>query len=1425
MTGRSARVATAAVGLVGLLFGHRAGPLAGQQEERLAFRHLTVADGLSQNTVQALLQDRRGFLWIGTKDGLNRHDGYTFLVFRHEPTDSSSLSDSNVTALLEDADGRLWVGTRRGGLNRFDRARKRFRRYPAGPTRPITSLAADGAGDLWIGTEGGGLHRLRRRSFDAARPAFDRFVHDPSDPGSLGADQVHDVLVDRRGELWVGTDAGLGRLEAPASATTSDPRFDHVGAGPAETGGLIDRRVSSLLEDREGRLWIGGVPGLSVLDADRASIAHHPHRYRTRRYGWGEAVDLLEDGNGRIWVSTHSELMRFDPATGAFAYLRHDPLDPEGVNSNSPRALYRDRSGVLWVGTNGYGINVHDPKAGRFRTLRRPRDRAYRNAGFSVYTIFEDSGGRVWIGAGVLYRWDRATGAFRSFETTSERVDDFGNTGAWSIVEHPPGRLWVGTFQGLYRYEIATGRWRQYAHEPADPAGLPEKQVYGVHRARDGSIWVVTRSYLARLEDPETGRFRSHRYLQEGTPNRWTFPSLREDADGIFWLGSNHGLVRFDPASGEVRRYRADPSVAGGLAHDVVRALLPDPRRPERYLWVGTAGGGLQRLDRRTGIFDRWTVEDGLPNDVVYGILADDRGHLWLSTNRGLARFDPVSGEFRSYDAADGLQSDEFNSGAAFRSSSGELFFGGPYGLNYFRPDEIEDNPHVPPVVVTGFHRRNRPETVRDSGTVLTAAISEVDTVRLSHADDVVAFDYAALDYSAPAKNGYAYRLLGFSDVWVDAGVRRSATYTNLPPGAYTFQVRGSNNDGVWNEEGASLALLVSSPWWGTRWAYALYALAVLGALYGLRRYEMNRLRLAGQLEVEQVEAAKLRELDRARTRFFGDVSHELRTPLTLVTGPLEDLLAGRHGELSRTARQQLERARRSAGQVLELINQVLEVARLEAGGTPLRARPLELGAFVDEVAAGFAPLAERERLDFAVATPAEPITVHGDPDQLEKALANLLSNAMKFTPAGGTVRVAVEGDAAIARVAVRDSGPGIPARELPHVFDRFFRAEGASARRQPGTGIGLALAREVVELHGGTLRAESEVGFGSTFVLELLRGHDHLEPDQLVRAGGPAHAPTAGVRPSTETSRPGDGPPGGASTTDGDPARGDRATVLVVEDHPEVRAYLRARLAPRYRVLEASDGEEGLEMARRRLPDLVLSDVMMPGLDGYGLCRALKSDPETAFLPVVLLTARAAAEDRLAGLEEQADDYLTKPFDPAELLARVENLIASRRRLRDRLVGQEAGLHPEPVDVEPADRVFLDRVASVLEDRLGDDGFTVERFAREVGYSRSHLHRRLRELLDETPSELVRRMRLERAAQLLAADAGTVGAVAYAVGFKSVAHFSNRFFDHFGVRPSAYAGERTGRDADGGGEATAERNDVGEAEREAHEGGADAGG
>jgi signal transduction histidine kinase/ligand-binding sensor domain-containing protein/CheY-like chemotaxis protein len=1342
------------------------------------FRHLTIADGLSQNAVAAILQDHRGFMWFGTKDGLNRYDGYSFVVYRHDPSDPSSISDSDITALFEDREGRLWVGTRNGGLNRFDRDRETFHRHAGGPDAPVSAIAQDAAGDVWIASDGAGLFRLQSGQVDRRDMKWDRFRHDPDDPTSPSHNRVNALLVDRGGTLWAGTRAGLDRREPGGRGFT---RYTSDPASPLQ---LIDSSIFALLEDDEGRIWMGSTPGISVLDAGRRSVRHFYHRYRSLRYGWGEAIELLQDRTGLLWISTHAELMRFDPRTGAYQYLRHDPRDPAGVSGNVPTALHQDRSDVIWVGTNGYGIDIHDPKRERFGTFRRPETRPYRESGFSVHTLFEDSEGDLWINGGLLYRWRRNTGEFLSYESSSDRLDDFGNTGVWSLLEHPRGFLWAGTYRGLYHHEIATGRSRHYRHVPADPDGLPEAEVKGVFRDRDGMLWAVTENFLAKLVDPAGGRFVSYPYNERRTSGAWTFPALVQTGDGNLWFGSLQGLVRFEPRSETFRHYRNDPRVPTSLGHDVVLSILRDPQQPDRILWIGTAGGGLNRLDVDAGTFSRYTTAQGLPNNVIYGVLPDDDGHLWLSTNRGLARFSPGTGEVRSFDAADGLQSNEFNSGAAFRSESGELFFGGIYGFTHFRPANVRDNPHRPEVVITGLRRLNRREAVGDTGSILERSIVETTSLRIPAQDNVLIFEFAALDYSAPGKNRYAYRMVGFSDTWIDASDARSATFTNLPPGSYTFQVRGSNNDGVWNEAGTSLELRILPPWWRTAWAYALYLLLCAGLILGVRRYEMNRIRLRHLADQERGHAERLRELDRARSRFFANVSHEFRTPLTLTLGPLDDLQAGFHGPLAPPMADQVGLARRNAGRVLELIDQLLEVARLEAGSTPLRARRVELGSFVARLGEAFAPLAERRSVALGIVVPEAPLTVFADPPHLETVLANLLANAFKFTGSGGTVLLTLETGDGVARITVRDDGPGITATDLPHIFDRFYRGNEATGRQQPGTGVGLALARELVALHGGTLEVASEEGCGSTFTVSLLLGRDHLAPEQVVDDGPPGDWSPRLPLPTTaaEELPAGDAPD---SAPEGVPE--DVTTVLVVEDNAELRAFIRMHLQGRFRVVDAVDGLQGLELARRLLPDLVLSDVMMPGLDGYGLCRALKEDPETDFIPVILLTARAASEDRLAGLRQAADAYLTKPFQVEELTTQIDNLIALRRRLRERFAGKVVRMHPLPVAVTSSDAKFLEQVRAGIEMHMAEEDFSVEELARLVAHSRGHLHRRLKELTDESPSDLLRRMRLERAAQLLEAGAGSVSEIAYGVGFKSVAHFSNRFQDHFGVRPSAY--------------------------------------
>ena len=701
----------------------------------------------------------------------------------------------------------------------------------------------------------------------------------------------------------------------------------------------------------------------------------------------------------------------------------------------------------------------------------------------------------------------------------------------------------------------------------------------------------------------------------------------------------------------------------------------------------------------------------------------------------------------------------------------------------------------------------------------MTVAAPLAERVRLAPAQRDVAFRFAALHYANPARNHHRYRLDGFDDAWHVPAGEPVATYTNLDPGRYTFRVQAANADGVWNEEGLALAVVVEPFFYETGWFPALCVLAGIALLAAAYRLRLRRLRRDRQvlealvaertraLRIEkrktEEQAERLLENDHLKTRFFTNVSHEFRTPLTLTIGPLEDLRTEEAGPLPAPAREKVDLALRNSRRLLHLTNQLLDVAKLEAGEVRLRAREQDLAAFLRDLARAFVPLAERRRMRFELDLPKAPLLVYFDAEKLEHVFSNLLANAFKFTAEGGAVRVEAErnGSTQPATIRVRDNGAGIPADALPHLFERFYRVSETDGVLQAGTGIGLSLARDLVELHGGRVAAESALGFGSTFTVALPLGRAHLRDDQIA---APDAEPVARRRVLPVLAS-GDGEAAGAAllVEDDPPPSDDRTAVLVVDDNADIRAYVRGHLERRYRVLEAADGAEALQTARAALPDLIVSDVMMPELDGFALVRALRADRQTDFIPVILLTAKATPDDRIGGLEDGADDYLTKPFDVRELQARVDNLIASRLRLRERFLhappqaawvpgrtsAPPSAAAPGPDGVSVSDAVFLERVHDAVEARLADEDFTVEDLAEAVSQSRSNLHRRMRLLTDQPPSAFIRRVRLERAAALLSEREGTVSEVAYAVGFKSVSHFSQSFRKAYGVSPSAYAG------------------------------------
>ena len=945
-----------------------------------------------------------------------------------------------------------------------------------------------------------------------------------------------------------------------------------------------------------------------------------------------------------------------------------------------------------------------------------------------------------------------------------------------------------------------------------------------------GTIWIGTSKGLNEY-DPRSGILQHHQsdVQNPNTLSNSDINAIFENASGRIWIATAGGLTRYDRAGGTFTRFLTGQGLAGGIRNNNIVAITetfpaapPGDPAGKGTLWLATLEG-LLKFDPETETITNFTEDDGLCNNAVVSMMQDSRGNLWLGTLDGLSRFSPQSGIFKNYHHADGLQDYVFNFGASFNNRNGEMYFGSINGVTLFHPDSIRDDPRIPSIVLTSFKILNREMA-------LDTAIAYKKRLDFSQQDKVFTIGFAALHFSDIRNNQFAYKLEGFDDDWIYSGNRREATYTNLDPGEYIFRVKGSDNAGVWNERGAAITIVVTPPWWKTGWAYALYLLLAAGLLYGSWQFQLNRERMRQQRKLEQVEAEKLREVDRLKSRFFANVSHEFRTPLTLMIGPVEQMLSGKFkGNIKEQYRMILRNGRR----LLKLINQLLDISRLESGRMKLQASETDIVTFLRKVIAAFESLAARKQINLSFQAPEAPLLAFIDRDKLEKIVVNLLSNAFKFTEQGGSVEVVIDippgppskgGVGAVSpfegglrgmfEITVRDSGIGIPAERLPHIFDRFYQVDDTHTREQEGSGIGLALTKELVDLHHGEIFVESGLGEGTTFSVRLPLGKGHLDAAASAEFGirsaeWDANA-ELGVRNSEldeeVNNLDADNSTGSASSTDSqDPLQSairnpqseipppsairnpQSAIVLVVEDNPDMRTYLRESLAGGYKMLEAEDGEQGVKKAVKAMPDLIISDVMMPKLDGYELCRRLKNDERTSHIPVILLTARADGESKIEGLETGADDYLAKPFDARELRVRVKNLIELRRKLWEKF-RQGSTVEPRELTLTSIDARFLERAIAVVERHLDQPDFETEAFGKEIGLSRAQLYRKLRALTGQSTHQFIRTLRLKRAAQLLQHRTGNVSEIAYQVGFNNLSHFSRVFREVFGENPSAYA-------------------------------------
>jgi signal transduction histidine kinase/ligand-binding sensor domain-containing protein/CheY-like chemotaxis protein len=1062
---------------------------------------------LSQSTINSILQDKKGFMWFGTQEGLNRYDGHEFAIYKHSSA-PHSLSSDNIYFLFEDRQGFLWVGTDNGGLNRFDPASEEFTSFKHEQGNPgslsndvVHAIYQDRQGVLWVGTEGG-LDR-----YDADTKTFIHYRHIPGDSTGLSNNEVRCIIEDQEANLWIGTwGGGLNRLSRSPEGTETFSRFLAV---PGHPNSLTDNQVGSIQLDSSGGLYIGTANGFTHFQPSTGIFTRYQRPPGTPNSLANNRINALyldtTTTPGYLWICTDKGLHRFNCQTGEISGYRTSANTPKSVSRNWIVSFYRDRSGNYWIGTSADGIYRIDHSGYQFGSYLKNIDDPDSLVDSSVNAIYADRRGVIWIGTTAgLKSFDRAKNQISYYKSEVGNPNSLSYSDIRCILEDRQGIFWIGTYSGgLNRFDRAGGRFTRYLHDPGNPNSLCYNDLRCLYEDRRGLLWIGTNG--GGLDSLDARRKRFTHYQNDpddpGSLGNQNIRAIYEDHAGVLWIGTSHGgLDRFNRTGGQFSHYRHDPRNPDSLSHNFVLFITEDR---QNALWIGTAGGGLNRLDPSRKHFSHFTVADGLPNNIIYGVLEDEAENLWISTNKGLSQFNPKTGQFTNYDWSDGLQSDEFNFAACCKSESGEMFFGGINGFNAFYPGAIKHNDYVPPVFITGFRLFNKPVPIgkgADGRTLLHKSIIVTDAIELTHNDYIFSFQFAALNYISPAKNQYAYIMEGFEGEWNHVGNRNFATYINLPPGEYRFRVRGSNNDGVWNKEGAFLKLIIHPPFWRTWWFRMVVIVSIFGLIFFIHRLRVRSLQrqqkkleqmvvrrtreLEQQREIAENERASAQTANEAKSQFLARMSHEIRTPMNAVVGFTDMLLD------TKLNHEQLDYARsiqQGSEALLTLINDILDFSKIEAGQLIFDSIDFNPEIIVSDICELIMPRIGTEPIDmFCRIGERVPDFVKGDPGRFRQVVLNLVGNAVKFTEAG-EVEVSLEVEAEEQdrlklHTLVRDTGIGIPRDKLPAIFAVFQQVDGSITRRFGGTGLGLAICKQIAQLMEGDVWVESELGKGSVF-------------------------------------------------------------------------------------------------------------------------------------------------------------------------------------------------------------------------------------------------------------------------------------------------------------------------------------------------------
>ncbi len=1297
-----------------------------------SFRYLDTEKGLSQNTVLSILQDRKGFMWFGTKDGLNRFDGNRVRVFKNEEGNPFSLGNNTVWSLLELPDGSIWTGTEKG-IFIFNPETEQFtpfvKKTQAGEqiNHWVTDMRRDKSGQIWIAAG-------RIFCFNPANGVL------TVDQKSLA--QVWDLNVDNN-DVWVSTFHG--------GVHKYNIRDEQPGeqAQQVYNMGTNTELMSVVIDYNNSHLLIGTFnEGLKIMNKQTGLISPYPLGVPAARELYIRDLGYFSDGN--IWIGTQSGLYIHNPVAHQTTHLYHNLNDKYSLSDNAIYSLFEDREGGIWVGTYFGGVCYY-PKSYTYFKKDYPVSNENSIIGERVSGICEDVSGHLWIGtedAG-LCRFDPSTYRFDHFPPgipgkglSYENVHDIVSDG---------DLLWVGTFShGINVYNQKTRSWKYY-HREQGPGSIDNNDIFALFKDRKDNIWVGTSS-SAFLFNRKTETFIRLKEL-----NHHFVSDIIEDAQGNIWFATyDSGTYCYNPTTGEYTNYAYDASDPESICHYKITCMLVDSKD---RLWFASESRGICMFDEQTRRFVRYGMKDGFANDAIYKILEDNDGNLWLSSNAGLTQFNPETKNIRLFTQNNGLPSNQFNYKSGYKDKKGVMYFGTVKGMVSFLPSEFNHNEVIPPVFITNFELLNGNISFENY-------ISNRKPIVLSYKQSSFSIDFSALSYVAPEMNEYMYKMEGLDANWNHIRKAREISYSNLPHGKYVFHVKGSNNDGVWNDAMDSLTIVIEPPFWLSTWAYMGYTLLAVAGLLLFLWYYKQKIDQRNLRKRVLFETQKEKEIYNAKIDFFTNVAHEVRTPLSLIKGPLEYIL--KHETDQQELRSNLQIMEKNTDRLLALINQLLDFRKTETHGFSLYFVQEDIRELLNSVYIRFRPMAEQRHLRLEIQVPDTPVLADVDKEAVTKVISNLFTNAIKY--ADSLIRIELT-ETADNQVLLRATNDGvlIPAELRKKIFEPFFQVNENGNTARSGSGIGLALVQSLVELHKGCVFVDDDVQEMNSFVVLLPQRQENtiILNEQ---------SPVADVSVSAE------------STPEvRESHRSNKSTVLVVEDNEELRSFIGGKLEKHHTVFKARNGVEACEILQQEIINVVISDIMMPQMDGFELCARIKDNQEFSHIPVILLTAKTNLQNKIEGLELGADAYIEKPLSMEYLQAQIDNLLDNRRKL------QEAFTHSPlartgTIAVNKLDEQFLNRLADIIEKNMANPDFNVDKLAEYMYMSRSSLLRKIKGVSETSPNDFIRIIRLKKAAEILQEGVYKVNEVCFLVGFSSTSYFSKAFLKQFGVLPKDFA-------------------------------------